>query len=145
VDPYTGHIRGQLTTWYGETPLMTWLDDLHRNLHLYDLGRVYSETAASWLWVLVLGGLILWINRQWRRRANRRGARRSRVQATLLYDLTAAKGVRRTRSLHAATGLWLVVGLLFLSATGLTWSRWAGGNFTLALNALQAHQPDIDT
>ncbi|WP_433607562.1 PepSY-associated TM helix domain-containing protein [Dactylosporangium sp. CA-139114] len=142
VDPYTTQIRGQLTTWYGETPLMTWLDDLHRNLHLYDLGRVYSETAASWLWVLVLGGLILWCNRQWRTRGDRR---RSRTDATLLYDLTAAKGVRRTRSLHAATGIWLVIGLLFLSATGLTWSRWAGGNFTAALDAMHAHSPDLDT
>ncbi|WP_432838612.1 PepSY-associated TM helix domain-containing protein [Dactylosporangium sp. CA-092794] len=144
VDPYTGEIRGQLTTWYGETPLMTWLDDLHRNLHLYDVGRVYSETAASWLWVLVLGGLILWCNRQWRRRAEARRTR-SRTEATLLYDLSAAKGVRRTRSFHAATGIWLVVGLLFLSATGLTWSRWAGGNFSLALDKLNAHQPDLDT
>ncbi|MFG2043888.1 PepSY-associated TM helix domain-containing protein [Dactylosporangium sp. NPDC048998] len=142
VDPYTGQIRGQLTTWYNETPLMTWLDDLHRNLHLYDLGRVYSEVAASWLWVLVLGGLILWCNRQWRTRGIRR---RGRAEATLLYDLTAAKGVRRTRGMHAATGVWLVVGLLFLSATGLTWSRWAGENFTLALDKLHAHQPDLDT
>ncbi|GAB3841083.1 PepSY-associated TM helix domain-containing protein [Dactylosporangium cerinum] len=123
VDPYTGEIRGQLTTWWGSTPLTTWLDDLHRNLHLGDVGRAYSETAASWLWVLVLGGLILWCNRQWRRRGERR---RGRAEATLLYDLTAAKGVRRTRSLHAATGIWLVAGLVFLSVTGLTWSRWAG-------------------
>jgi uncharacterized iron-regulated membrane protein len=141
VDPYTGQIRGQLTTWFGETPLMTWLDDLHRNLHLYDTGRVYSEAAASWLWVLVLGGLILWCNRQWRRS----DARRDRLEATVLPDLTAAKGVRRTRSFHAALGVWLAVGLLLLSATGLTWSRWAGGNFTLALDAMHAHSPDLDT
>jgi uncharacterized iron-regulated membrane protein len=142
VDPYTGQVRGQLTTWFDETPLMTWLDDLHRNLHLYAVGRAYSETAASWLWVLVLGGLTLWCTRQWRTRGARR---RPRAEATVLYDLAAAKGVRRTRSLHAATGVWLAIGLLFLSATGLTWSRWAGGNFTSALDALQAHQPDLDT
>ncbi|WP_432838842.1 PepSY domain-containing protein [Dactylosporangium sp. CA-092794] len=58
--------------------------------------------------------------------------------------ITLSSGVRRTRSLHAATGVWLVVGLLFLSATGLTWSRWAGGSFTLALDKLNAHQPDLD-
>ena len=33
----------------------------------------------------------------------------------------------RTRRLHTILGLWLAVGLLFLSATGLTWSNWAGG------------------
>lgn len=142
VDPYTGEIRGQLTTWYGETPLMTWLDDLHRNLLLGDVGRVYSETAASWLWVLVLGGLILWCNRQWRRRGERR---RGRAEATLLYELTAAKGVRRTRGMHAATGVWLVVGLLFLSATGLTWSRWAGEHFGQALDGLDSRTPSVNT
>ncbi|WP_327000221.1 PepSY domain-containing protein [Dactylosporangium sp. NBC_01737] len=144
VDPYTGEIRGQLTTWWSSTPLTTWLDDLHRNLHLGDVGRAYSETAASWLWVLVLGGLILWCNRQWRRRAETRRAR-GRTEATLLYDLGAAKGVRRTRSMHAATGIWLVVGLLFLSATGLTWSRWAGEHFGLALDGLDSRTPSVNT
>ena len=38
VDPYTGESQGQLTTWFGSTPATTWLDDLHRNLHLGDGG-----------------------------------------------------------------------------------------------------------
>lgn len=141
VDPYSLEVRGTLTTWYDETPLMTWLDDLHRNLHLGAVGRVYSELAASWLWVLVGGGLVIWLRRQWRSRTRSR----SRARAIVFADLAAAKGVRRTRSWHAATGVWLSVGLLFLSATGLTWSRWAGGNFSLALDALNAHRPSVDT
>ncbi|MDI9884699.1 PepSY domain-containing protein [Streptomyces sp. HNM0645] len=64
VDPYTAEVRGTLTTWFGSTPLATWLDDLHRNLHLGKTGRLYSELAASWLWVLVLGGLLLWFGRR---------------------------------------------------------------------------------
>lgn len=56
VDPYTAKVQGELTTWYGSTPLTTWLDDLHRNLHLGETGRLYSEVAASWLWVIVAGG-----------------------------------------------------------------------------------------
>ncbi|MCH5677473.1 PepSY-associated TM helix domain-containing protein [Streptomyces gilvus] len=136
VDPYTGKTKGQLTTWYAETPLTTWLDALHRNLHLGTVGRYYSETAASWLWVLVLGGLVLW----WRRRHGRRTARR-----LLLPDRAAKKGVRRTRSWHAATGVWLSIGLLGLSATGLTWSRYAGANFTEAVDALHAHTPSVAT
>ncbi|MFI5915100.1 PepSY-associated TM helix domain-containing protein [Dactylosporangium sp. NPDC051541] len=134
VDPYTGEIRGQLTTWFGETPLQTWLDQFHMNLHLGEFGTLYSETAASWLWVLALGGLVLWWSRQ----------RRNRLERMLTYDLKAAKGVRRTRSLHGATGIWLVVGLLFLSATGLTWSTYAGDNFTAALDSLDARRPDLD-
>ena len=34
---------------------------------------------------------------------------------------------------------------LVLSATGLTWSRYAGGNFTLALDALDARSPELST
>ncbi|MFC6021955.1 PepSY-associated TM helix domain-containing protein [Plantactinospora solaniradicis] len=136
VDPYTLRIRGTLVTWFGETPLMTWVDDLHRNLHLGAVGRVYSEVAASWLWVLVLGGLTLWLHRQW--------TARRRARRLLLPDLTA-RGVRRTRGWHASLGVWLAVGLLFLSATGLTWSRWAGANFSTALSTLRAHSPTMDT
>jgi uncharacterized iron-regulated membrane protein len=137
VDPYTGQVQGTLTTWWGSTPLTTWLDDLHRNLHLGDVGRHYSEFAASWLWVLALGGVALW----WRRQRGVQG----RARRLLLPDLTAKKGVRRTRGWHAATGVWLAVGLLILSATGLTWSRYAGGNFDDALTALNAHRPTLST
>ncbi|TDC42566.1 PepSY-associated TM helix domain-containing protein [Micromonospora sp. KC213] len=137
VDPYTAEVKGQLTTWFGATPATTWLDDLHRNLHLGDLGRHYSEIAASWLWVLVVGGIVLW----WRRRASNR----SRVRHLLVPDLSAGRGVRRTRGWHATTGVWLAVGLLFLSATGLTWSRYAGDNFSAALGALNASRPPLST
>ncbi|MGI5212828.1 PepSY-associated TM helix domain-containing protein [Plantactinospora sp. CA-290183] len=136
VDPYTLRVRGTLVTWFGSTPLTTWLDDLHRNLHLGAVGRVYSEVAASWLWVLVLGGLTLWLNRQWRSRA--------RARRILLADL-GARGVRRTRGWHASVGVWMAVGLLVLSATGLTWSRWAGANFATALETLGAQSPAVET
>ncbi|MEU7614810.1 PepSY-associated TM helix domain-containing protein [Micromonospora rifamycinica] len=137
VDPYTARIQGQLTTWFGSTPATTWLDDLHRNLHLGVVGRHYSELAASWLWVLALGGVVLW----WRRRR----AARSTARHLLVPDLSAARGVRRTRGWHATTGIWLTVGLLFLSATGLTWSRYAGANFGSGLDALDARTPEIST
>ncbi|WP_328346402.1 PepSY-associated TM helix domain-containing protein [Micromonospora sp. NBC_00421] len=137
VDPFTGRVQGQLTTWFGSTPATTWLDDLHRNLHLGVVGRHYSELAASWLWVIALGGVVLW----WRRRR----ASRATVRHLLVPDLSTARGVRRTRGWHATVGVWLTVGLLFLSATGLTWSRYAGANFGAGLDALDARAPQIST
>lgn len=137
VDPYTNQVKGTLTTWFGATPVTTWLDDLHRNLHLGAVGRAYSELAASWLWVLVCGGLMLWLRRQW--------TGRRRLRRTIWPDLAANRGVRRTRSWHAVVGVWLSVGLLVLSATGLTWSRFAGANFDLLQNGLDAHPPALDT
>ncbi|MCX4585614.1 PepSY domain-containing protein [Streptomyces sp. NBC_01481] len=137
VDPYTAEVRGELTTWWGSTPLTTWLDDLHRNLHLGETGRLYSEVAASWLWVIVAGGLVLWLGRS-------RGQRAKSARGVLVPD-RSARGVRRTRSWHAATGVWLALGLLFLSATGLTWSHYAGERFGQLLDAAKAHAPELDT
>jgi uncharacterized iron-regulated membrane protein len=87
--------------------------------------------------VLVLGGLTLWLNRQWKGRR--------RLRRTVLPDLSAGKGVRRTRGWHAATGVWLAVGLLALAATGLTWSRYAGANFNIVQNEFNSHSPELDT
>jgi uncharacterized iron-regulated membrane protein len=137
VDPYTSEVTGALTTSWDSTPLTTWLDNLHGNLNLGDVGALYSETAASWLWILVLGGGVLWLGRA-------RGQRARTVRGALLPDRTA-RGVRRTRSWHAATGLWLAGGLLFLSATGLTWSQHAGSRFEALLDSAGAHAPTLDT
>lgn len=136
VNPYTAEVRGELTTWAGATPAVTWLDQLHRDLHLGLVGNLYSELAASWLWVLSLVGLVLWI-------ARRRTARR-RVRALLVPE-KGAKGVRKSRSWHASIGVWALAGALFLSATGLTWSNYAGENFTAVLTALDAKAPALDT
>ncbi|MEV0459693.1 PepSY-associated TM helix domain-containing protein [Catellatospora methionotrophica] len=135
IDPYTAQVRGVLTTWFGSTPIATWLDQMHANLNLGEPGSMYSELAASWLWVLVVGGVVLW----WRHQRGRRTARR------LLLAESGAKGVRRTRSLHAATGLWLAVFLLILSATGLTWSQYAGANFGALRSALNSDAIPLTT
>ncbi|MDQ1658694.1 MAG: hypothetical protein QOD41_3777, partial [Cryptosporangiaceae bacterium] len=138
VDPYSNKVRGSLTTWWGSTPAQTWLDDQHRNLHLGEPGRIYSELAASWLWVIVAGGLVLWIAR----RRTYRGTTSARY--ALGPDLSA-RGVRRTRGWHASVGVWIAFGLLFLSATGMTWSRYAGDNFHAARAALRSDAPVLDT
>jgi uncharacterized iron-regulated membrane protein len=67
------------------------------------------------------------------------------VRRLAVPDLTARKGVRRTRGFHGSLGVWLTVGLLFLSVTGLTWSRFAGGNFSVALDAIRGGTPELST
>lgn len=108
IDPVNGAVRGDMTVYgtSGVLPLRSWIDQFHRGLLLGDAGRLYSELAASWLWVAVLGGLVLWVMR----RSAQPSAKRS------------------LGGWHATAGLWLAVGLLFFSATGLTWSQYAGDN-----------------
>ncbi|EIC67487.1 PepSY-associated TM helix domain-containing protein [Mycobacteroides abscessus] len=132
VDPYSGEIRGTLTT-YGEwLPVRAWFDELHRNLHLGAIGRNYSELAASWLWVVALGGLFLWIG--YRRRTGR-------LRRIAVPDRDATPR-RRRLTWHGAVGVWIVVGLLALSVTGLTWSRYAGTNIG---DLTQAIRPGLST
>ncbi|GAB3130568.1 PepSY domain-containing protein [Tsukamurella serpentis] len=118
VDPATAQVQGALPV-YGSIealPIRFWIDRLHVDLHLGAIGRFYSELAASWLWVVALGGLYLW----WRHR-------RSDPRRMLAYDRRATgRGGRMGR--HAVIGTWLLLGLLFFSATGLTWSKYAGEN-----------------
>lgn len=125
VDPVTAEVRGELMVYgtSGVLPLRTLIDHFHRSLLLGEWGRLYSELAASWLWVGALSGLILWIRR---RRRSRRSA-----------------ATHRVRRWHAVLGLWLFAGLLFVSATGLTWSQWAGGNIGIARAALGMSTPKL--
>ena len=63
VNPYTAGVEGQVRSYGQWLGFRAWLDELHRNLHLGTFGRHYSELAASWLWVVALGGLMLWIGK----------------------------------------------------------------------------------
>lgn len=138
VDPYRARVLGDEITWFGYLPLSTWLDGLHRHLNLGEPGRVYSELAASWLSVIAIGGLYLWLVKA---RSDKRRGRRPRV---LTVDRTT-EGRQRTLNWHGATGVWLLAGLLFLSATGITWSTYAGAHVTELRTALNWQRPQLDT
>ncbi|MEV5320548.1 PepSY domain-containing protein [Streptomyces sp. NPDC052687] len=130
VDPYTAKVKGALEQYgaSGALPLRTWIDELHRDLHLGETGRLYSELAASWLWVIAAGGLVLWFSR---RRA--------------LRKLRGSSGRRRTLGLHGTVGAWAAAGFLFLSATGLTWSAYAGANIDELRTSLGGATPVLSS
>ena len=113
IDPYTLAVKGDMMVYgtSGVLPIRLWLDKAHRSLLLGDLGRNYSELAASWLWVAALGGLLLWL-------CTRPADKTLRNKSVFL----------KNRHWHTTLGLFLFVGLIFVSITGLTWSRWAGDN-----------------
>ncbi|MET0190184.1 MAG: PepSY-associated TM helix domain-containing protein [Pseudonocardia sediminis] len=133
VDPSTGGVRATIDTYAEWLPFRATIDNLHRSLLLGDPGRIYTELAASWLWVLTLSGLAIWVVR--RRKANR-------VRRTLLPQDTGP-GRARLRSWHGSVGLWAAVGMLFLSATGLTWSQFAGANVDTMRSAFDWTTPSV--
>ncbi|MCK0198248.1 PepSY domain-containing protein [Ancylobacter sp. 6x-1] len=124
VDPVTLEVKGSLVVYGtgGVLPIQRVIDLFHRNLLLGDLGRNYSELAASWLWVAALGGLFLWA---WRR------------------GMPASGTTARMRRVHTTLGLWIAAGVLFLSATGLTWSHYAGDNIDLLRGTLGWTTPSV--
>ena len=131
VDPYTGEILGNEAVWFGYLPLSTWLDGLHRHLQLGEPGRIYSELAASWLWVVALGGLYLW----WAKR------RRDKLRPSERAPSKRSKSLKW----HSSVGLWVLLGLVFLSATGITWSTYAGANVKDLRTEMGWERPQLDT
>ncbi len=130
IDPYTLQVKGDLMVYgtSGVLPIRLWLDKAHRTLLLGDLGRNYSELAASWLWVAALGGLVLWFCTRTPRNTTRK-----------------ENAIQKNRHWHTTLGLFLLVGLIFVSVTGLTWSRWAGDNINQLRASLDWLTPQVNT
>lgn len=107
VDPVSLKVQGALVVYgtSGTLPFRGFIDYIHRDLGLGEPGRYYSEAAASWAWIAVVGGLLLWVYRR----------------AVLGRPKDAG-----VRGWHTRVGLWIALGVLFFSATGMTWSKWAG-------------------
>ncbi|MGL6233725.1 MAG: PepSY-associated TM helix domain-containing protein [Segniliparus sp.] len=125
VDPYTAEFRGETAGDGVQVFEAKWVDDLHRTLFLGEFGRNYAELSASWLWVLALSGPVLWFLGPRRRRASGQDRRQG------------------LRSKHAKLGLVLSAGLLFLSASGLSWSLHAGDNIDQLRTALSGANPPL--
>ncbi|MGV0838013.1 PepSY-associated TM helix domain-containing protein [Mycolicibacterium thermoresistibile] len=135
VDPYTGAVRGALTTYGQWMPVRAWFDELHRNLHLGAVGRHYSELAASWLWVIALVGLVLWV---------RHRRQTGKLRRLALPDGTGSSR-NRALSRHGAVGVWILIALLGLSVTGITWSRYGGASVDRLQQQLNSTAPVVDT
>ena len=127
IDPVSLAVLGDMTVYgtSGILPLRQTIDYLHTSLMLGDIGRLYSELAASWMWVAALGGIALWFYIRPKRRINNRFQNRRRVHVTL--------------------GWILLGGMLLFSATGLTWSQWAGGNVEKLRAELNWLTPQVNT
>jgi uncharacterized iron-regulated membrane protein len=127
IDPVSLTVLGDLTVYgtSGILPLRQTIDYLHTSLMLGDIGRLYSELAASWMWVAALGGIALWFYTRPKRRINNRFQNRRRVHVTLGWSLLG--------------------GMLLFSATGLTWSQWAGGNVDKLRAEMNWLTPQVNT
>lgn len=132
VDPYTGLINGELSTIENRLPANTWLRQLHGNLQLGAPGRLYAELAASWVPLVAVGGLVLWLARTRRKRP---------LREVLLPSTRGKTGWTRLRAVHGAAGLWLTAGLVLVALTGLAMSQFAGGRADPAADPIHLRAP----
>ena len=129
VDPGTGQVLGALVP---SRTLVGFAERLHGSLMLGTLGSYLIELAACWAVVLIVTGLYLgWPRGQglawW---------------SGVVPDMRA-KGRAFWKSLHAATGLWVSVPVLFLIFTGLPWAAFWGDWVRGGAEAIHAGYPPV--
>lgn len=115
VNPYSGEVLGSL--WDGGaagSPAMYVVRKLHSLEYVGWFGNRLVEAAAGWMVLLVGTGIYLW----WPR---------GRKVGTV--SIRATRGRPWWRDLHAVTGIYTAIFIVFLAMTGLPWSAIWGGKF----------------
>ncbi|WP_136247853.1 PepSY-associated TM helix domain-containing protein [Halomonas borealis] len=125
VDPYDGEVTGQMP--YKGT-VMWLIRTLHSLNYFGDSASMLIEIVGGWTILLVLTGTYLW----WPR--GRRGG----------VVTVRGKPDKRVfwRDLHAVTGLFVGVFILFLAVTGMPWSTVWGSKVNELANGHNFGYPD---
>lgn len=108
VDPVSGKVQGSLVT---DERLMTLVKRIHSLAVAGPIGQGLIEVTAGWLLVLGASGIYMW----W-----------PRGQRGVFGIRDAARGRVWWRDLHALTGAYAGIVLIFLALTGMPWSVFWG-------------------
>jgi uncharacterized iron-regulated membrane protein len=117
VDPATGQVLGQLAD---DAKLMEVVKHLHSLAIAGSVANHWIEIVAGWAIVLVVTGTYLW----WPR---------GRSGGVVSVRGSPARRVG-WRDLHAVTGVFASVVILFLAVTGMPWSAFWGQQFSRLTN-----------
>ena len=122
IDPYRGEILG---TQDAKDNLQAIARALHGELMIGTVGDRLIELAAGWGIMLVISGLYLW----WPRGSNAAG---------VLWPRLSSRGRVLWRDLHAVTGFWGSLILLFMLLSGMTWTGFWGKQYAELWNTFPA-------
>jgi uncharacterized iron-regulated membrane protein len=122
IDPYSGKVLG---TQDAKNNLQAMARAIHGELLIGTVGDRLVEMAAGWGIVLVVSGVYLW----WPR---------GRSPAGVLWPRISARGRVLWRDLHAVTGFWGSVALLFMLLSGMTWTGMWGKVYADVWNTFPA-------
>lgn len=93
---------------------------LHSELLLGNAGSYVVELMASWLIILVISGLYLWLS------MSENKTKRSQL---VVPQLKAQPTVKKMRSLHSVVGVWFTLPIIVLLLSGLPWTQLWGAGF----------------
>lgn len=126
LDPYRGTLLGSQDE---SSTLQAVVLKLHGELFMGRSGDLLVELAASWGVVLLVSGLYLW----WPR---------GRGKLAVFWPRFSAGGRTLWRDLHAVTGFWGVLFVLFMLFSGLTWTGLWGEKFAAVWSQFPAQMWD---
>lgn len=122
INPHDGTILGSQDT---KNNLQAIARALHGELMIGTLGDRLIELAAGWGIMLVISGLYLW----WPRGSKAAG---------VLWPRLSNRGRVLWRDLHAVTGFWGSLILLFMLLSGMTWTGMWGKQYADLWNTFPA-------
>ncbi|WP_228275622.1 PepSY-associated TM helix domain-containing protein [Gracilibacillus oryzae] len=129
INPYTSELIGKIND---QHRLIDRVEEFHGELMMGTIGDRIVELAACWTLILVTTGLYIWFPRK-----------RKDIFGVLLPRIRKNK---RTlfRDMHAVTGFWLSIAIIFLVLSGLLWSGFWGTKVqTILTNAGAGYPPSI--
>lgn len=124
VNPYSSVVLGSLA---GQDRFSNWSRQLHSRLLQGDDWRWMIELAASWLMVMLVTGIWLWLPRN----------------GEALLPKPGIKGRAAWKQWHAFLGVALGAMSLVILTTGLTWSMYAGGQVRAVRDAIGQAPPAV--
>lgn len=117
IDTLTGQV---LASKLSDQRFIYLVKKLHSELLLGNAGSYVVELMASWLIILVITGLYLWLSNP-ENKINRR--------QILVAQLNAQPRVKKIRNLHSVAGIWFTLPIIVLLLSGLPWTQLWGSGF----------------
>jgi uncharacterized iron-regulated membrane protein len=121
VDRYTGQV---LNSAISDRRFLAVVKKLHGELLLGSKGSYVVELMASWMIVLMLTGLYLWVAK-----SGYRGSASINWRRWFIPRLGSRRAQSNYRSLHGVLGMWFVIPILLLLLSGLPWTQLWGSGF----------------
>lgn len=121
VDRYSGQV---LNSAISDRRFLAVVKKLHGELLLGSKGSYVVELMASWMIVLLMTGLYLWLAK-----TDYRGRLQINWKRWFIPRLKSRRPRTQYRSLHGVLGMWFVIPILLLLLSGLPWTQLWGTGF----------------